>query len=106
MIFPTYADTWVFDGTCTTTSTTDPWGQHGRIYIYSTSSIKWIELKVVVPKWWRWYDIFRTWVKPKQLRLLTGVRRAILRVQERYPIRQHWAQKRRMYIQKLRERTL
>lgn len=54
------------------------------------------------PKWWRWYDVFRTWAKPKLLRLLDGSHQPMRRVQERHPVAQHRRQKRRMYVQRLR----
>lgn len=57
--------------------------------------------QLAVPKWWRWYDIFRTWAKPALLQLLDGARRFIRRVQERYPVPQRRKQKRRAYVQRL-----
>lgn len=53
------------------------------------------------PKWWRWFDVFRTWPAPKLLQLLEGWRQAIRKVQERYPARQRAKQKRRAYVQAL-----
>lgn len=54
-----------------------------------------------VPKWWRWFDVFRTWAKPKLLPLLEGYRQAVRRVQERYPAQQRARRKRRAYVQAL-----
>ncbi len=54
------------------------------------------------PKWWRWYDVFRTPSRPKSLRLLDRVVTPLRRVQERYPEGQRRQQKRRAYIQRLR----
>ena len=68
---------------------------------YYTTPARW-EPPPSPPKWWRWYDVFRTWEKPKLLRLLDGSRTKARRVQERYPIGQRRQQKRRAYVQALR----
>ena len=67
-------------------------------YVTPVSTLK---LPAPVPKWWRWYDVFRTWAKPKLLRLLDGAWTRVRRVQERYPLGQRRKQKRRTYVQAL-----
>ena len=91
--------------TTTTTATTDPWCWNDRLF-YITPVAIWKAPEFVIPKWWRWYDIFRTWVKPKQLRLLDGTRRVMLRIQERYPIGQRRKQKRRAYVHRIIKEVL
>lgn len=78
----------------TFTCTADDW-----LYVTPVSTGRAPEF--VVPKWWRWYDVFRTWAKPKLLRLLDGYRQVVRRVQERYPAQQRARRKRRAYVQAL-----
>lgn len=83
--------------TLTTCTANDCW--------YLTQVSTWKTPAVDIPKWWRWFDVFRTWAKPKLLRLLNGYRQPILRVQERYPEQQRARTKRRAYVQALRALT-
>lgn len=55
-----------------------------------------------VPKWWKWYDIFRTWKELKLLPMLSGHVFINRRVQEPLSATQRAKQKRRMFLQKLR----
>jgi hypothetical protein len=87
---------------CTNTTGTTPtdWYFDWPIVGYTTVS-DWPKIEFVLPKWWRWYDIFRTWAKPKLLRLLDGAQTKERRVQERYPLGQRRKQKRRACVQRL-----
>lgn len=87
---------------CTSTTETTPtdWYLDWPIVRYTAVS-DWPKIELVLPKWWRWYDVFRTWAKPKLLRLLDGARAKVRRVQERYPTGQRRKQKRRAYVQRL-----
>lgn len=60
------------------------------------------KFEVCMPASWRWYDIFRTWSAPRLLRLLDGVRLVLHQVQERFPLTQRRAWKRRRWVQALR----
>lgn len=88
---------------CTSTTGTQPTDWYlDYPMIYATTNT-WPDLRIdfTPPKWWRWYDVFRTWAKPKLLRLLEGARTKVRRVQERYPFWQRKQQKRRAYVQRL-----
>ena len=74
----------------------------GSIDVYSTYSLGGLRDVSPPPKWWRWYDVFRTPSRPKSLLLLDRVVTPLRRVQERYPEGQRRRQKRRAYIQRLR----
>ena len=91
--------TWTSNQTYTGTTLTNWWPWNDGLYYTSVSA--WKAPEFVVPKWWRWFDVFRAWAKPKLLRLLPGVRSVMLRVQERYPLGQRRKQKRRAYVQAL-----
>jgi hypothetical protein len=55
-------------------------------------------LSLPVPKWWRWYDVFRIWQEPKALRVRIIALQVIRLVQERFSVKQRSASKRRMYL--------
>ena len=96
----TYPRIWA---SCTSTNGTNtaPWWADYQLTVVR-SARAWVEEQIfTVPKWWRWYDVFRTWAKPKLLRLLAGYRQAVRRVQERYPAQQRARRKRRAYVQAL-----
>jgi len=59
------------------------------------------EWALEVPKWWKWYDIFRTWAEVKILPMQAGMQNCIKRVQERVSATQRAKQKRRAFVQKL-----
>jgi len=87
---------------CTVTTSPEPTGGYFDWPIVRYTAVSdWPKIDFVPPKWWRWYDIFRTWAKPPLLRLLAGVRTKVRRVQERYPLGQRRKQKRRAYVQRL-----
>lgn len=89
---------------CTVTTGTRPTGwylDYQAVYVTALCDRERLLIDFTPPKWWRWYDVFRTWAKPKLLRLLDGVRTMVRRVQERYPVGQRRKQKRRAYVQRL-----
>ena len=89
---------------CTVTTGTQPTGWHldyPVIYVTALCDRERFLIDFTPPKWWRWYDVFRTLANPKLLRLLDGARMVVRRVQERYPIGQRRKQKRRAYVQRL-----
>lgn len=57
---------------------------------------------IITPEWWRWYDIFRTWLEYKLPPLLTGVISLFKKRQSPVDVKQRNKQKRRMFVQKLR----
>ena len=88
---------------CTSTTGTTPTDWYLDYQLIVTRVNDWPSLATdfTPPKWWRWYDVFRTWAKPKLLPLLEGYRQAVRRVQERYPAQQRARRKRRAYVQAL-----
>jgi hypothetical protein len=73
----------------------------GVTYIYVCAADFDYSVKIDAPKSWRWFDIFRTYEKPKSLQIRKVIRHAMFRVQERLPARQRSLQKRKAYLHKL-----
>lgn len=76
-----------------------------RIY-FSSSYDNYPEIwksKYVVPKNYRWFDVFRTPVQPKQIKPWLMVNNKIFKTQERRPVSQYRFNKRRLTLHKLRK---
>jgi len=83
----------------TTTATTDVvWYEFTTYHAGDNFEIQ----SEVIPKWWKWYDIFRTWAEPALLPLMIGVINFFNRNQSPVDVKQRKKQKRRMFVQKLR----
>jgi len=69
-------------------------------YVYCDEPIAYDPMPVV-PKNWRWYDVFRTWKKLELLYLVLFSSNVLMLVKNIQSIRQRNKQKRRSYVQKL-----
>lgn len=61
--------------------------------------------RVEVPKWWRWYDKFRTWAPYRLLPQSDACTFRSTKPQEPRPRHQHAQRKRRRFIQSLRSKA-
>jgi hypothetical protein len=78
-----------------------PTGGCTEVFIFvAAPEVEW-DLHFDVPKSWRWYDVFRKWQTPNLSRNLRFWHFWILRVQEKFSLKQRAARKRRAYLQAL-----
>lgn len=63
---------------------------------------RWPEFKIEIPKWWRWFDVFRTWKDATVKHFHKGFGSLIFPISKAVSTAQRMRQKRRAYIQKLR----